>query len=159
MEALLGLLGGGVARLLPEVFKFLDRGNERKHEKEMFSLNLEADKLKSQNELAVISAQSEAALGGKDLEALIAGVQAQAQPTGVAWVDAINSLVRPLITYWFLAIFSTVKVSAVILLVKGGVPFSEAVPVMWGPEDSAIFSSIISYWFMDRTLRKGGGVR
>ncbi len=35
---LLGSIFGGLFRLAPEVLKFLDKGNERKHELSMFSL-------------------------------------------------------------------------------------------------------------------------
>ena len=45
---LLGSIFGGLFRLAPEVLKFLDKGNERKHELSMFTLQTDLEKMRGQ---------------------------------------------------------------------------------------------------------------
>ena len=88
IETLLGGLLGGAFRLAPEILKWLDRKDERKHELSMFDKQLEADKLKGDQALAQINAQAEKTHGNKYsvndfvLKAVIEAVKA---------VPAVNS--------------------------------------------------------------------
>lgn len=152
MESVLGLLLGGVFRFIPEGIKLFDRKNERAHEKDMFNLQLEADRQRSKNQIAV----TEAALGPAELEAIIEATKAQAAPTGIKWVDALSSSVRPIVTYLILGLYIVHKIATLKVALLAGTPFLEYAVGMWGAADMTLLNSILGYWFVDRTLRKQG---
>lgn len=155
IETLFGTLFGGLFRLAPEVFKWLDRNGERAHELAMFDRQLEADKLRAQSEIDQINARADATIGAAEVQAIIAATKAQAVRTGIRWVDAINSLMRPLITFWWVVVLYTAAlVAQFVVLVDGGSSYLQAVLTLWGPDEKAIVASIISFWFVDRSLRK-----
>lgn len=156
MEAILGSLLGGLFRMAPEFLKWLDRKDERKHEAMMLDKQNEADRLRSAAQLEATKVEGAFVLAGKDIDALIAGAKAQGQMTGVKWVDAINSLMRPVITFWWVIVLQTaVMICSFIILTQSGSPTVEAIVKLWGPEEKAIVGSIISFWFLDRVLRRG----
>lgn len=156
METLIGTLFGGLFRLAPEFIKWLDRKNERAHELSMFGKQIELDQLRATNALQQTKAEGEISIATKDIEALIAGANAQAVRTGIRWVDAINSLMRPTITFWWVIVLQTsVMVTTIAMHVSAGSSPGEALLKIWGTDEKAIVASIISYWFLDRTLRRG----
>lgn len=157
IETLLGGLFGGIFRMLPEFLKWLDRKDERKHELSMFDKQLEADKLKAESGQKLAELEAARAIGVEELRGLIAGVQAQATQTGVKWVDALSALMRPLITFWWVIVLYSVALAAQYLAIVGtGTPPVDAILKLWGIEEKAIVSSIIGFWFIDRSLRKSG---
>lgn len=157
IESLIGSLFGGLFRLAPEVLRWVDRKDERRHELAMFDKQLEADKLRGNQALAQIRAESDAALGLADIQAVIEATRAQATVTGVRWVDALNSLIRPLLTFWWAVILYSVALGAqFIVLTQAGDTQLAAILKLWGPDEKAIAASIISFWFVDRSLRREG---
>ena len=158
VETLLGTIFGGVFRLAPELLKWFDRKDERAHELAMFDRQLEADKLRGQLAIDQINAQAEASIGTAEVQAIIEATKAQAARTGIKWVDAINSLMRPTITFWWvIVLYTAALVAQYIALLDGGTNFLQTILKLWGPDEKAIAASIISFWFVDRSLRKGFG--
>ncbi len=154
LTTLLGTFLGGLFRFAPEVLKWFERKDERKHELEMFDRQLEADKLRGQ--LAI--EQTNAAIGAAEVQAIIEATKAQSVQTGIKWVDAVNSLMRPLITFWWVIILYTAALAAqYVALLNQGFGGLDAILKLWGADEKAIVASIISFWFVDRSLRKGFG--
>lgn len=160
IETLIGTLFGGIFRLAPEAIKFFDRKDERKHELGMFDKQLEADKLRGQIALEQARVEAEGKLGAAEMQAIIAATKAQGMRTGIKWVDAINSLMRPLITFWWVIVLYTLALyaqyDALIAQGHGGL---SALLELWSVEEKSIAASIISFWFVDRSLRKGAGLK
>lgn len=155
IETLIGTLLGGVFRMLPEVLKWLDRKDERKHELSMFDKQLSADKMRADAQQQALQTQSDMTMGQAELAAMIAATTAQATQTGVKWVDALSSLMRPLITFWWvIVLYSVALVARFWVLVQAGTSNLDAVVLLWGADEKAIVASIISFWFVDRALRK-----
>ena len=158
VETLLGTLFGGLFRMAPEILKWMDRKDERKHELSMFDKQLEADRLRGDQALAQIQVQADATIGTAEIQAIIAATKAQATKTGIRWVDAINSLMRPLITFWWVVVLYTAALAAqFFFLIDSGETTAQAVIALWGVEEKALVASIVSFWFVDRSLRKGSG--
>jgi len=90
------------------------------------------------------------------LQALIEATKAQAVQTGVKWVDAISSLMRPLLTFWWAIVLYTVALGAEFytLVYVSHVPLVNAVLQLWGADEKSIVASIVAFWFVDRSLRK-----
>lgn len=157
IETLIGSLLGGVFRMVPEVLKWLDRKDERKHELAMFDNQLKADTLKIDAGQKLAELEANKSLGLAEIQGLIAGVQAQAVKTGVRWVDGLSALMRPLITFWWvIVLYSTALTAQFIVLLQAGTPGVEAIVRLWGTDEKAIVASIIGFWFVDRSLRRSG---
>ena len=152
IETLLGGLLGGAFRLAPEVLKWLDRSGERKHELAMQDKALEFEKLRGAQRMAEIGAAAEGAWNVGALEALKESVLAQGRITGVKWVDALSSSVRPVLTYWFMALYCTAKVAAFIGALNGGFDWIDAVDQAWGQADQALWSGVLNFWFIGRVF-------
>lgn len=157
LETLIGSLLGGVFRLAPEVIKWSDRKHERAHELAMFDKQLELDKLRSQAEIDKVNAESAAAIGASEMQAMVEVIKGQATLTGNTFVDGLNSLVRPLITYWWVIVLYTgFLVAKFALAVQMGDGYIQAAMTVWGQDEKSIVASIISFWFVDRSLRHYG---
>lgn len=158
IETLLGTLFGGAFRLAPEILKWIDRKDERKHELAMFDKQLEADRLHAESGERLAAIEAGKAVDVAELQALIAGAKAQAVRTGIKWVDAVNSLMRPALTFYWCVILYTVALAAQYMaLTSGGLTNTDAILALWGPQEKAIVASMFAFWFMDRTLRKYNG--
>jgi hypothetical protein len=98
IETLLGGLLGGVFRTVPEILKWLDRKGERGHELSMQDKALEFEKLRGAQRMGEIGAGADAAWNAGAIETLRDAVRTQGEKTGVRWIDALSSSVRPVIT-------------------------------------------------------------
>jgi CHAT domain-containing protein len=144
LETLLGGLLGGVFRLVPEVLKFMDAKNERAHELSMQAANLESDKAKYANQLAVTNLQVEASQFSSAVSALQEALKGQFQLTGNKLIDGLNMSVRPVLTYSFFALYAGIKLAAL----TNGAPIAS----LWGVDDQALFSGIMSFYFLGRVF-------
>ncbi len=154
IETILSGLGGGILRLAPEILKLLDRGSERKHELAMQDKALAFEQLRGASRMAEINAAGQAALDLGAMDALREALTAQGRPSGIPWADALSLTVRPVITYWFMLLYCSVKMSCFAMAVRGGADWVEAVKLMWSPEDMAIFAMLLNFWFVGRVLEK-----
>ena len=158
IETLLGTLFGGIFRMAPEVLKWLDRKDERKHELSMFDKQLEADKLKGDQALAQINAQADASIGAAEIQAIIEATKAQGVQTGIKWVDAFNAIIRPLLALqWLIVLWPAVVIAGFALAVQTGADPLVALKAAFGVDEKAMAASVASFWLVDRSLRKMSG--
>lgn len=158
IETLLGTLFGGLFRMAPEVLKWLDRKDERKHELSMFDKQLEADKLKGDQVLAQINAQADASIGAAEIQAIIEATKAQGVQTGIKWVDALNAIIRPLLALqWLIVLWPAVVIAGFTLAVQTGADPLVALKAAFGVDEKAMAASVASFWLVDRSLRKMSG--
>ena len=153
-----GSLLGGVFRLAPEVLKFMDKGNERKHELAMFEQQCQLETLRGQQKLAEIGAQREAAVDVGVMDAFNAAIVSQGEMAKAAggWAAAVSASVRPVVTYWILFVWSFVHVWFAYNSWSAGAPPAEVFKMMMSPDFSALLAGTINFWFLDRTLAKRG---
>lgn len=156
LTTLFGSLFGGLFRLAPEVIKFLDARADRAHELAMFDKQLEAERLKGNMQLEQINAQAAATISSEELQAMVEATKAQAMKSGIRWVDAISSLMRPLLTFWWAIVLYTVALGAEFyaLVYLSNQPMVSAILQLWGEDEKAIVASIMAFWFVDRALRR-----
>jgi hypothetical protein len=105
MIALLGSLAGFLSALIPEVLGFIKDKRDKAHELALVKLQIEAGKNSSSSRIDEVVIKSDL-----DKERLI---YSHAKPIGIPWVDALSALVRPLITYLFLALYIGVKLTII----------------------------------------------
>lgn len=152
IETLLGGLMGGVFRILPEVLKWLDRRDERKHELDMISAEMQFAELRGRIELG----QAEMALTGQELDAMAEAIKEQGQTARAAgkWVAAISALVRPLVTYWFVVLYSMVKIALIAKAFADGGDWKEVFITTWSSDDMAILMLVLTFWFVGRVWER-----
>jgi hypothetical protein len=154
IETLLGGLLGGAFRLAPEILKWLDRNGERIHELAMQDKALEFEKLRGASRMAEIGANADAAWNTGAIEALRDAVRTQGEKTSVRWADALSSSVRPVITYWFMALYCAAKVAAFVGAVNGGAGWGASVLLAWTEADQALWAGVLNFWFLGRVFDK-----
>lgn len=154
MDAIIGGVLGGLARLAPEVLKALDRKNERKHELDMSKHQLDVIKIQGHQKLEgdQLAADSSQVLAGiKAIETAYANTK-----VGVAWVDALNAVVRPWITFVIFHMWVAVKIAAYVALDKTGLTWEQVVPLLWSGDDWAMLSGVTNFYFLGRVFEKRG---
>lgn len=166
MGDVIGLLGGGVFgsvlggafRLVPELFKFFDRKDERKHELAMFDRQCDLEKIRGDQKLQEIGAQRDATIDGGVVDAFKLAIEQQTEMVKASGgkLAALSASVRPVMTYYLLVIYGIVKSAMFSLMVSAGNPIAQTIVTLWGPEDMALLSGVINYWILDRTLTKRG---
>ena len=152
IETLLGGLLGGAFRLAPEFLKWLDRKGERGHELAMQDKALEFEKLRGAQRMSEIGASADAAWNVGAIEALRESVAAQGQRTGVRWADALSCSVRPVITYWFMALYCAAKTAAFVGAMSGGADWGAAILHAWTEADQALWAGVLNFWFLGRVF-------
>lgn len=152
IETLLGGIFGGALRLAPEVLKWFDRKAERNHEFKM--TQLEHDFAKTQAEVQLRVGQQ--GLVSKEYDVLGVALETQSQMSvaGGKIISAINALVRPMVTYLFLAIYVLVKLALYTLAVSQGGAWQEVILSLWTQDDITILFMIISFWFVGRVYER-----
>lgn len=164
LETLLGGLLGGLFRCIPEVLKFFTAKDDRKHELAMQDKALEFQKLKGDQTITEIETTGQQTYNTGALDALMAAIRSQTvefKPTGNALADlimalivALNSSVRPVITYWFMALYCAAKTAIFYSAIKAGAAWSEAAKICWTTDDMAIWAGIINFWFLSRVFER-----
>jgi hypothetical protein len=134
---------GAIARFAPEVLNFYDRKSRRAHELAL------ADK----------ASQNEHVKGA--LDAFRTAIQAQGTPSGVGWIDGLNALVRPLITFqWVIVLYPAALILQwVAAFQEHGAGLAGAVAAtgkVFGPDERALCGFIVNFWFLNRVLSRAG---
>jgi hypothetical protein len=155
---LLGSIFGGLFRLAPEVLKWMDKKNEREHELNMFKFQCDLEAQRGQQKLAEIGAQREAAIDVGVMDAFQSAIEQQTEMVKAAggWVASLSASVRPVVTYWILALWSFVHIWLSYNAWITGMPPLDVFKVMMSADFAALVSGTLNYWFLDRTLAKRG---
>jgi hypothetical protein len=148
LETLFGSILGGAFRLAPEVFKLFDRVNERKHELAMLNAEMEFAKLRGE----IAMRQTEAQMTVAELDAMAEALKEQGQTARAAgrWVAAVSALVRPMVTYWFVVLYSLVKILGITLAIQAGGDWKEVIVNSWTKDDMAMLMLVLTFWFVGR---------
>jgi hypothetical protein len=154
-ETLLGGLLGGIFRVVPEVMKFFDAKNERKHELDMQDKAFEFQKLSGTQKLEEIGAQGQQDWNKGTLDALAEAIKGQEVPSGIKWIDGFSKLMRPLITFqWIIILYPAVIIAAFFLAIQAGTNPLKALLDCFGPSEKALVSGILNFWFLGRVFDK-----
>jgi ABC-type multidrug transport system fused ATPase/permease subunit len=151
-ETLLGGVFGGVLRLAPEVLKFFDQKNERKHELAMVSAEMEFAKVRGE----IAMRQTEAQMTMAEVDAISQAFKEQSATAQAAgkFVSAISALVRPFVTYLFVIAYAAVKVAAFLIALEQNGDWKVVLTTMWGVDDMAVLNMILSFWFVGRVYER-----
>lgn len=154
----LGSLIGGLFRLAPEVLKWMDKKNERQHELAMFEKQCDLEKVRGEIKLQEIGAQRDLAVDSGVIDAFKSAIEQQTEMVKAAggWIASLSASVRPMVTYWVLAIWSFIHVWFAYNAWLRGMPPEVVFKTMMTADFAALVSGTLNYWFLDRTLAKRG---
>ena len=152
---LLSMLGGGFLRMLPEVIGLWNKKTDNAHELAMMDKQLELQKSKAADDRATLEVQGNIQEIVGLLDAQKEALKGQMQPTGIRLVDALNWLVRPLTTYYFLILYGLVKASMLMVALNTpGLDTWHAIIQCWSADDAQTLSGILAFWFVGRVFDK-----
>lgn len=154
LMSLLSMLGGGLMRLMPEVFSIANKSKDYAHELAMLDKQTELEKTRSAMKMEEVrfTVESEQVLALYDAKK--SALEGQMQKTGMKIVDAMNFLVRPITTYYFLLIYGLAKLAMFILAINSGLTGWEAILKLYDEDDRAILAGILAFWFVGRVMEK-----
>jgi hypothetical protein len=146
---------GGLLRLAPEIIKGFDRKNERTHELAMMQFELQVVEKRLEHEMRKV----DAAMTMAEMDAISAAIKEQGQTAKAAgkFVAAMSALVRPLITYWFVLMYSAVKIVGMSMAIADGGYWQDVLVESWNSEDMAILVMILTFWFVGRSIDRNNG--
>lgn len=148
MLTLLGSLLGFLSSTFPEFLKLFRDSQDRKHELAILDRQMEQQRLGHTQRLEEIQIAADIA----ESQALYSYAN---HPTGLPWGEALQSSVRPVITYAFFLVFAVVKVSALLMMLHtDGVTLTAALLATWDEETQALFAAVMSFWFGSRQINK-----
>lgn len=153
---IVGSLLGGLFRLAPEVLKFFDKANERKHELAMFQRQCDLEQIRGQQKLAEIGAQRDAAIDVGVMDAFNAAINQQAEMAKAAggWAAALSASVRPIVTYLLVGVYLSLQVAMSSYIFANGGSIKDIFDFVMTPDFVALVSGILNYHFLNRTLEK-----
>ena len=146
---------GGLLRLAPEIMKGFDRKNERHHELAMTQLEIQIVEKRLEHEMRKV----DAAMTMAEMDAISQAVKEQGQTARAAgkFVAAMSALVRPLVTYWFVVMYSAVKIVSMSMAIAAGIYWKEVLINSWTADDMAMLVMVLSFWFVGRTIDRDNG--
>ncbi len=144
-------MGGAAVRLLQHGIELWDKDRERKHEKEMYNLQLSLAQAQGGIDAAIATDKN-------DAEAMVEALKAQSAESIAAggFVVKLSAAVRPVISYWLLLIYTFTKGIILYMVTQSQMDMAHALPLVFSIFDETLLGSIVSYWFADRSLRKAG---
>lgn len=152
---LLGSIFGGLFRLAPEILKWLDRKDERKHELSMFTLQTDLEKVRGSFRMEEKYVEHST----EQLKAIQEAFKEQSQTAKEAgwFVSAISALVRPGITWALFGMYAVVKAAGLSIALASGAPWQDVVLKGWTADDFAMLNMVLTFWFVGRAIEKYHG--
>lgn len=145
--ALISPLLGVFTSVIPGVLDMFRQRQENQHERDMVKLRMDAAAQGVDLNIKLEEAKADANEG----ESIR---QHDSAISGGKFIDALRASIRPVITYVFFFLFVAIKVSALIVMLKTGMPITEALPAIWDTETTALFGAIMGFWFGSRTIER-----
>lgn len=157
-SGLMGSIFGGLFRLAPEMLKWLDKKDERRHELSMFDRQCSLESQRGSQKLQEIGAERDMAVDIGAMAAFKAAIDSQTEMAKAAggWIAALSASVRPVVTYWIMFVWSFAHVWLAYSGWSRGLPPDQVFGLMMSADFTALVAGTINYWFMDRTLAKRG---
>lgn len=149
---ILSLLGGGLARLLPEVFSLWKDYGDKKHELAMLQLQLDASE-----KLNLLKANlMESQLDVQAHQQLYSSLSIPT--TGNKIVDFLNAIVRPSVVYVLLLLYTLYKLLSWAIIVHNPAltlsPWFIVSGSLFNDFDEMLLGSAISFFFVGRSFDK-----
>lgn len=164
MIALFSALAGFISAALPEFLTLFREGRDRSHEITLLTMQMQFEREKVADMQAATAAESIRQLQAIEVrrdtaETVALNARIKESLVGNPWVDALSGSVRPVLTYAFCLIYALVKYAQYHVLMHPVLPWQEisapqALVLLWGEDDVAVFTAVIGFWFGHRALTR-----
>jgi len=156
LSTLISFLAGG----LPRILEFFQDRSDKSQEVEILKLQI-------QRELQMADKGFQAQERIAEIQTEQVYIDAQAKTTqslymhdieigkgASLWVVNLRASVRPIITYCMFGMLAFINLFGCYYAVEQGVPFTEALNLLWDEDTQILFASIISFWFGSQAFGK-----
>ena len=158
MLELVSILGGVVARLCTWGTDYFTKKQENGHELELLDKQITLATVQSQQKQAEIQLQNEADVDKEWSQALNVALTSTNTATGNSFIDCLNALVRPTLTFWWCLVLYTISKGFLIYAAyQEHLAAKDMAGVVTNDFDRAVIGSIFGFWFCDRAIRKYSG--
>lgn len=159
MLPLVGAILGFSSSFVPQIFKYFQDKQDKKHELAILDKQIEANKQIGVQKLEEINIMGDI----EESKALYRyATPTQATQTGNKWIDGgtailfslMNSLissVRPIVTYGIVGLYSYVKI---IIITNFKNPTFAELRVIWTETDETILMTVLGHWFGNRVMQR-----
>jgi hypothetical protein len=156
MFEVFGLVFGGVSRLVQHWLDLNEKEKERSHEAVMFDKQVALQATNQKFEGDMKRADYAAVDASNEWAAMLASNTAQAEEVKAAGsgIAKLSASVRPILAYSFFLLYASAKAAAIWMLMGQETQVAEAVKLAYTEFDATIMSSVISWYYADRSLRK-----
>lgn len=91
-----------------------------------------------------------------EMDAIGNAIKEQGQTARSAgwFVAAMSALVRPLVTYWFVVMYSLVKIISMQMAVASGADWKEVIISNWTMDDMSMLTMVLTFWFVGRVYER-----
>lgn len=144
MITLLASIAGFITSIIPELIKYYQDINDKKHELSILDKQMHFTDLSGKSNLNEIQLSQELSK-----QAILYSTY----KTDIKWVDTLNGSVRPILAYCFFLLYVSIKYFQYQALAAEHF-LVEHIEIIWNINDQAIFASIISFYYGHRTFRK-----
>ena len=150
---MLGLLGAIIPFIgqgFKSIMELLQDKRDKSHE-----LALNAQSFQYQKEIEKEHTQQQAVQGLQSYISDMTNFSLEtSEPIGIGFVDALVSLVRPLITYVMFGMYCWIVIVIINFQLTAGTLTPDSVILIWQVMCAELFTFVISYWFGERGARK-----
>lgn len=157
-SAVVGLVSGAVPDLLKEFTAGREHQREMERMDKQAELQLRVAQMGHDSRMRELSVQAEIEDGRAWSDRMTAMIEAQARPTGIAWVDAFNALLRPATAAAIILLFiatAGVFVSSVYGSWWAGHITAEAMALtIWGSLVGESIQAVLGFLFGYRSAAK-----
>lgn len=141
----LGILGS----ILPSIIQLFEKKQELQYEIQLANIQIQAAATQGNIQLAIADAQADI----NDQQSVRSN---DSGPSDGVFIDTLKATIRPVITYCFFFLFVAVKASAAYALFHSGFSIPSTITTIWDENTTAIFGTILGYWFGNRSLEAFG---
>lgn len=139
LNTALGFLSSSFSPLL----KYFQDKQDKKHELALLDKQIEMQKEFHTQKLEMVNVDA-------DIRAYEAAQENAGVLSGVKFIDGLNASVRPVITYFFFAVFLAIQIAIMLKFIENSVP----VEALWTERIATLFDWIIGFWFGHRSYKK-----
>ena len=150
MLSLFGSLLGFGTSFLPTLLGFFEQGQKNRHQLKLLEAQAKHAEVLSQLKLQELDAAADV----EESRSIYEHAAQLARSNKSSFISALQASVRPVVTYFFFILFATIKGLAVYVAVQEGDDVTQAILNSWDEETKILFSTVISFWFGQRGMRK-----
>lgn len=157
MVTFLATLAGFLSSFAPNILDFFKEGRDLKHELSMMDKEMALMDRKAELNLEQAKAQSQSTIKQMELkgesDSVVFAHRSADKYKPAQWVDNIRSLTRPILTFWFMSLYSFSKVAIFVGALRQGIEWPSAGAMLWTEYDLALLATVIGFWFGDRVKK------